>query len=100
MARFDFIATYIIANRKNGAIYTGSSSDLPARIGQHKAGAGSRFTAEYGCVRLVWYEHHQTMGAAIHREKRLKTWPRRWKTDLIEARNRHWDDLAGELMLG
>ncbi|MEL7109203.1 MAG: GIY-YIG nuclease family protein [Pseudomonadota bacterium] len=41
MTRFDFVATYIMANRKNGAIYTGCSSDLPARVGQHKDGIGA-----------------------------------------------------------
>ncbi len=44
MARFDFIATYMMANRKTGAIYTGSASDLPTRAGQHKQGVGSSFT--------------------------------------------------------
>ncbi|MCQ8186413.1 GIY-YIG nuclease family protein [Parvularcula sp. BGMRC 0090] len=100
MARFDFIATYMLANRRNGAIYTGSSSDLPARMGQHKMSAGARFPAKYGCMKLVWYERHETIGAAVHREKRLKTWPRRWKVELIEARNGHWSDLSAELMLG
>jgi len=100
MARFDFIATYILANRKNGAIYTGSASDLPARMAQHHVRAGAKFPAKYGCTKLVYYERHETMGAAVHREKRLKTWPRRWKINLIEERNNHWDDLSVELMLG
>jgi putative endonuclease len=29
-------AVYIVANRKNGAIYTGATSDLVARIWQHR----------------------------------------------------------------
>jgi putative endonuclease len=30
---------------------------------------------------------------AIHREKRIKTWPRQWKINLIEAGNPKWEDL-------
>ncbi|MEO1656293.1 MAG: GIY-YIG nuclease family protein [Pseudomonadota bacterium] len=100
MARFDLIATYMLANRRNGALYTGASSDLLTRMSQHKAGAGARFPAKYGCGKLVWFERHATIGAAVHRERRIKTWPRRWKVDLIEASNRHWDDLSAEIMLG
>jgi len=29
---------YIMANRKNGAIYTGVTSDLPGRVYQHREG--------------------------------------------------------------
>ncbi|MEO1042980.1 MAG: GIY-YIG nuclease family protein [Pseudomonadota bacterium] len=100
MARFDLIATYMLANRKNGALYTGVSSDLLTRMSQHKAGAGARFPARYGCTKLVWFERHATIGGAVHREKRIKTWPRRWKRDLIETTNRHWHDLSAEIMRG
>ncbi|WP_233348809.1 GIY-YIG nuclease family protein [Henriciella algicola] len=67
MARFDLIATYMMANRKTGTLYTGSTSDLWTRIGQHKSGKGSVFTAKYGCDRLVWCEFHQDISAAVHR---------------------------------
>ena len=94
MARYDVIAVYILANRRNGTIYTGVSSDLWARIGQHKSGRGSHFTSKYGCDRLVWYEIHGQIAAAKYRETRIKTWKRQWKIDLIEATNPHWDDLT------
>lgn len=94
MARFEFIAAYIMANKKNGTLYTGSTADLVARIAQHKSGAGSVFTGKYGCKRLVWYEKFDEMGPAIARERRLKSWPRRWKIELIETANPDWDDLT------
>ncbi|MEL6364513.1 MAG: GIY-YIG nuclease family protein [Pseudomonadota bacterium] len=94
MARFDVIAAYIMANRKNGAIYTGSTSDLQARAEQHKLGSGSGFTAKYGCARLAWYEQFEEMALATHRERRIKTWSRGWKVELIESVNPHWDDLS------
>jgi putative endonuclease len=90
----------MLANRRNGAIYTGASSDLLTRMAQHKAGAGARFPAKYSCTKLVWFERHETVTAAVHREKRLKSWPRKWKVALIEETNRHWDDLGAEIMLG
>ena len=34
---------------------------------------------------------------AIHREKRLKKWERRWKIALIERGNPNWDDLYDPL---
>ena len=94
MPRFDFIAAYIIANRKNGTIYTGSTADLIARMEQHKARCGSAFAAKYGCARLVWFERFGEMAPALARERRIKSWPRRWKRDLIEKGNPDWDDLS------
>ena len=37
------------------------------------------FTAAYDCKRLVWFEMHGTMDAAIAREKQIKNWRREWK---------------------
>ncbi len=93
MARFDFIAAYMLANRKNGTLYAGSTADLVARMEAHKAGVGSVFTAKYGCMRLVWFERFEEMAPAIAYEKRLKRWTRQWKIDLIEAVNPDWEDL-------
>jgi len=98
MARFDFIATYIMANRKNGAIYTGCSSDLPARVSQHKDGIGAKFTKTYACRHLVWYQRFDEMPLAVKREKQIKRWPRQWKINLIEAKNPVWSDLSSELI--
>ncbi|MDJ0922338.1 MAG: GIY-YIG nuclease family protein [Henriciella sp.] len=98
MARFDFIATYIMANRKNGAVYTGSASDLPARVGQHKQGVGSKFTTKYNCIKLVWYEQFEAMTEAVRREKQIKRWDRQWKIELIEADNPQWLDRSRELV--
>ena len=76
MARFDLIATYMMANRRYGAIYTGSTSDLSQRLWQHRSGKGSLFTGKYECTKLVWFERHDLVTEAKHRERRIKTWPR------------------------
>jgi putative endonuclease len=47
---------YIVTNRRNGAVYTGMTDDLGARIWQHKTKVHTGFTAKYGCDKLVWYE--------------------------------------------
>jgi len=91
------IAVYMMANRKNGAIYTGVTSDLVRRVWQHRESVSEGFTQTYGCRTLVWYEVHEWIEAAIRREKSLKSYRRRNKINLIEARNPHWKDLWFEI---
>jgi len=51
------------------------------------------FTKRYSIHRLVWYELHESMEAAILKEKRIKEWKRKWKLQLIESDNFNWEDL-------
>ena len=90
---------YILASQRNGTLYTGVSSDLPARIYLHRGGLVEGFTRQYGVKILVWFEQHATMEQAIQREKRIKKWNREWKLRLIEGSNPDWRDLAIELGL-
>ena len=85
---------YILASATNGVLYVGVTSDLLARIVQHRAEMFDGFTKRYGVKRLVWYEVAATMEAAIAREKQLKRWRRDWKRNLIERDNPAWNDLA------
>jgi putative endonuclease len=89
-----FIAVYIMANGRNGTLYVGVTSQLVARVGQHKLGTFEGFSKRYRCKALVWYESHATMLEAIRREKRIKRWRRDWKLALIEAENPDWRDLS------
>ena len=94
----DFAPTvYLLASRRNGTLYVGVTSDLVARIHQHREGLLPGFTLEYGVKQLVWFERHETMEQAILREKRIKKWNRAWKLELIEKANPHWRDLAEDL---
>src|SRR5437870_4721220 len=88
---------YIVASKRNGTLYTGVTSDLPGRIWQHRNGALDGFSKKYGCKMLVWYEVHNSMEAAITREKQIKEWHRQWKLRLIEESNPNWDDLYDSL---
>jgi putative endonuclease len=42
---------------------------------------------------LVWFEPHDSVRAAIQREKIMKHWPRAWKVRLINVSNPEWQDL-------
>jgi putative endonuclease len=85
---------YILANGRHGTLYIGVTSDLMARLHQHREGSIKGFTSRYGITRLVWFAMADTMEAAITREKQLKKWNRDWKVRLIEEDNPVWDDLA------
>ena len=85
-------AVYIMASQRNGTIYSGVTSDLAARVWQHKNGVEG-FTARYSCKMLVWYELHGEMIPAIMREKQIKAGSRRKKLALIEGLNPEWNDL-------
>jgi putative endonuclease len=88
---------YMLASGPNGTLYVGVTSDLVRRVAEHHESAVPGFTQRYGVVRLVWYETHDSIEAAIRREKRLKKWPRAWKVALIETANPEWRDLWAEV---
>ena len=87
---------YILASARNGTLYIGVTSDLFQRIALHKQDLIAGFTKKYRVHRLVYYEMHPTMDAAIRREKQLKEWRRLWKVRLIESMNPEWIDLFDE----
>lgn len=87
-------AVYILASKPNGTLYTGVTSDLTKRIQQHQADLVEGFTNQYGVHRLVYFEMHEDMIAAITREKQIKKWNRAWKLELIEKFNPTWEDLS------
>jgi len=92
-------AVYIMASRKHGTLYIGVTSQLLVRASQHRDGATDGFTKQYGVKRLVWYEWHDGIEPAIHREKRLKKYKREWKINLIERDNPDWDDLFPQFFI-
>ncbi len=93
-----FIAVYMMANRKHGTLYAGVTSRLPGRAYEHREGLIDGFTKRYDLHRLVWYEWHESMLAAIQREKTIKKYSRTWKINLIERGNPNWDDLFPALV--
>jgi len=88
---------YILASGENGTLYIGVTSNLPKRIYEHKNKLIEGFTQKYGVSQLVYYEKHESAEAAIIREKRLKSWKRDWKLDLIYKFNPYWEDLYNKV---
>jgi putative endonuclease len=82
-----------MASAPYGTLYVGVTSDISRRIFEHREGMGSAFCRKYGVDRLVYSEPFENISHAIHREERLKKWPRSWKIKLIEERNPRWEDL-------
>jgi putative endonuclease len=87
---------YLLANRPNGVIYCGVTSNLLARVYQHREGQFGGFSHDHSAHKLIWFEQHATMDCAILREKRIKKWNRAWKIRLIEEANPDWRDLAAD----
>ncbi len=82
-----------LANKRNGTLYIGVTTDLQKRIWEHKNNLVEGFTKKYGIHQLVHYEFYGDMMTAMSREKQLKKWNRAWKLELIEKHNPEWSDL-------
>ena len=85
---------YIVSNPRRTVLYTGVTAHLERRAAQHASGSGSVFTRRYNCTDLIYYETFPLIVEAIHREKQLKRWHRRWKLDLIRALNPNMETLC------
>ena len=88
---------YILASEPNGTLYIGMTNNLSRRVFEHREGLVEGFTKTHNVKTLVYFEMFPTAADAIHREKRLKKYPRAWKINLILARNPGWRDLAETL---
>jgi putative endonuclease len=91
---------YIMASARNGTLYIGVTSDLAKRAWEHRNGVVGGFTRKYGCKMLVWYEAHEDIQQARHRELQMKKWKRLWKLSEIEQLNPDWHDLYPALFEG
>lgn len=89
---------YMMTNRPNGTLYVGVTNDIVRRAKEHRDGLVGGFTKRYGLKRLVYAEPHETITAAIQREKTIKHWPRAWKLNPIHSVNPDWDDLFDSLV--
>lgn len=84
---------YILSNWNGNVIYTGMTADLTKRIYEHKSKAAKGFTEKYNVSKLVYFETAESPGAAINREKQIKSWRREKKNALIATMNPEWKDL-------
>ena len=74
------------------------TNNLVRRVYEHREGLADGFTRRYDIKTPVYFEAHQTIAAALQREKNIKHWSREWKIDLIVANNPEWRDLYEEIV--
>jgi putative endonuclease len=89
---------YIMADFKHGRTYIGVTSNLVRRVMEHREGLVDGYTKKNNLKRLVYFEEHHLMGAAIQRETSLKRWYQQWKYALIEEHNSEWRDLWDDVL--
>ena len=94
----NYPCVYILTNKPRGVMYTGVTSNLTRRLWQHQHKQIDGFTKKYNADRLVWYETHNEIYAAITREKQIKKWNRDWKIELVESVNPKWKDRTEEIL--
>lgn len=68
-----------------GSFYVGHTDDLERRIGEHKSGLITGFTADHLPVEHVWSQEFTTRDEAKVAEKQIKGWSRAKKLALIRG---------------
>ena len=89
---------YILTSRRNGTLYVGVTSDLVKRIEEHRLKLVDGFTEKYEITTLVYFETFEDIRDAIIRERQIKEWKRKWKTELIQSVNPYWHDLYEKIL--
>jgi len=70
----------------DGSYYCGYTGDLSARVKEHNAGNGGKYTRSHRPVRLVYSEKFETRKMAVHREIEIKKFTRKQKKELISCK--------------
>ena len=63
---------YILTNKRNAVLYSGSTTSLKKRIYHHKNKLISGFTEKYNLDKLVYYEACESKNSALKREIQIK----------------------------
>ena len=78
----------------DGTFYTGSTTNLQARMDQHYNGGGSDYTARRMPVTLEYYEQYPTITEAYERERQIHNWGHKKKQALIDQNFEKLSELA------
>ena len=89
--------TYILASKRNGALYVGVTDDLVNCVLDHKCNLVSGITSQYAINQLVYFEWLQDETSARRHEQQIRQLHRIWKRDLIEQHNPNWRDLYADI---
>ena len=90
---------FILASKRNGALYIGMTDDLAGCVLDHKCNLVSGISSQYAIHQLVHYEYHKNAASASLRENAIKQMHRIWKLDLIQQHNPQWRDLYNDIAL-
>jgi putative endonuclease len=85
--------TYILASKRNGALYVGITADLINCVLDHKCNLINGITSQYAINQLVYFEWQRDETSARQLEQEIRQLHRIWKRDLIEQHNPNWRDL-------
>lgn len=89
--------TYILASKRNGALYVGVTDDLVERVLDHKCNMVAGITSQYAIHQLVYFEWHHDLQSALESEQAIRQMHRIWKLELIEKQNPNWRDLYADI---
>lgn len=84
---------YILTDKNNRRFYTGITNNIARRVWEHKEKFVNSYSKNFNINKLVYCEMHNDVGIAIHREKLVKKWKRKFKIDAINNQNPDWEDL-------
>ena len=68
----------------DGSLYTGITTDVEARLAQHRAGKGAKYTRGRGPLEGVYTEECGDHSMALKRELAVKALPREEKERMIQ----------------
>ena len=90
---------YIVSNWSHTVLYTGLTDDVERRTFEHRHQVRDGFTKKYNCYKLLYYEVFNDLEEAIHREKQIKRYRRKWKENLISDFNPEWKNLYWDFVV-
>ena len=74
-----------IVECSDGSYYTGATTNLAQRIGQHNVGTFDGYTSSRRPVKLLWSQEFGDVRDAIEAERKLKKWTRAKKEALMRG---------------
>lgn len=68
----------------DGSLYTGITTDVPARLEAHRCGKGAKYTRGRGPLEVVYTEECENHSTALKRELAVKALSREEKGKMIQ----------------
>lgn len=75
---------YVIRCSDN-SLYTGYTTDVDRRVGEHNSGNGAKYTRSRTPVDLVYTEEYNTKSEAMSREYEIKQLTKEQKENLVST---------------